>query len=138
MLKKFATVALSCVAIAVSIPAQAEGPNADDMYSCFIELAVSTSSPAKIVAFNVTNNMSGNKMGISHSATLAVDSGPKTIDKLPCAETPYIISATAYNTDTNILMDGAIGQCVLKAGLVMLSEAGNSVSVVFPNDFNCQ
>jgi len=70
---------------------------------------------------------------------LSFGNAPKTIDKLPCAETPYTISATAYDNGSNVLLDApAIGQCVLKAGLVMLSEAGNSVSVVFPNDFNCQ
>ncbi|KTD20351.1 hypothetical protein [Legionella londiniensis] len=98
--------------------------------SCFIEVAVA-SPPVELyenVAFNASNDI-----GVNRSVTLSGGSAPYVIDKLPCVDNPYVISATRYG----ILNGGAIGECELRAGAVRLSHPGSSVSVVFPNDFIC-
>lgn len=128
MLKKFACVSLLAIGFM-------SAPQANNLDSCFVEVAVST-PPVELssnVAFNVTN-----EDGISRSITLSGGSAPKTIEKLPCLSSPYIITATEYETPPNQLMaSGEVGQCRLKVGAVMLSAPTSSVSVVFPQDFEC-
>ncbi|KTD40482.1 hypothetical protein [Legionella parisiensis] len=128
MLKKMITATLCMINLSVFIPAYA-----DEDLSCKVEVAVAT-PPVQFdqnVAFNVTN-----EFGLSKSLTLPGGKAPQFIDKLPCTPAPLTISATVYSTPT-LLQGPAIGQCVLKAGPVILDGSDNSVSVVFPYDFNC-
>ncbi|KTC80285.1 MULTISPECIES: hypothetical protein [Legionella] len=130
MLKKVIVATLSIINFSVFLPAYAN----EDL-SCKVEVAVAT-PPVQFdqnVAFNVTN-----EFGLSKSLTLLGGKAPQFIDKLPCSPAPLTISATLYSTPTHSLLQGPIiGQCVLKAGQVMLNGSDNSVSVVFPYDFNC-
>lgn len=107
---------------------------ADDM-SCKVQVAVAT-PPVEFnqsVAFNLTNDG-----GFSKSITLKGGSAPQFIEKLPCSNLFYTITATQYNTPSNDarLMQG-IGLCSLRAGSISLNGSDNSVSVVFPYDFVC-
>ena len=128
MIKKIITTIVLVISIAASAYAENE-------MSCKVQVAVST-PPVQLdqnVAFNATN-----EFGFSNSITLNGGSGPQFIDKLPCISAPLTITATIYSTPSNTLFRGpSIGQCTLKAGYVILNEPNNSVSVVFPYDFNC-
>lgn len=130
MLKKMIITTLSIINLSVFLPAYA-----NEELSCKVEVAVAT-PPVQFdqnVAFNVTN-----AFGLSKSLTLIGGKAPQFIDGLPCSPAPLTISATVYSTPNYSLFQGpAIGQCVLKAGPVILNGPDNSVSVVFPYDFNC-
>ncbi|WP_131779166.1 hypothetical protein [Legionella bozemanae] len=128
MLKKMIMVSLCTINLSAFVPAYAN----EDL-SCKIEVAVAT-PPVQFnqnVAFNVTN-----EFGLSKSLTLFGGKAPQFIDRLPCTPVPLTISATVYSIPT-LLQGPVIGQCVLKAGPVILNGSDNSVSVVFPYDFNC-
>ncbi|ARB93735.1 hypothetical protein [Legionella longbeachae] len=130
MLKKVLFTTFSIMSFSVILPTYAN----TDM-SCKIQVAVSTPPITfdQNVAFNVTN-----QLGLSKSITLNGGSSPQYIEKLPCISEPLTISATVYSTPVNGWLQGpAIGQCILKAGPVVLNGPENSVSVVFPYDFNC-
>ena len=121
------------IATTVFIPAYA----ADNGYStCSVEVAISTPpvQPNERVIFNVSSERGTNK-----SITLKGGSLPYTFANLICSGTPYNISATLYSAPSGTLLPGAqaIGQCVLKAGDIVMDEENDSVSVVFPYDFNC-
>ncbi|KTD66130.1 hypothetical protein [Legionella spiritensis] len=108
---------------------------ADNLNSCSVQVAVAT-PPIQLdenVAFNVTGE------GFNKSITLQGGSAPQYIDNIPCTDIPYFISATSYPTPSNGTRANMppVGQCQLKAGAVVLNGSGNSVSVVFPNDFIC-
>ena len=111
---------------------------ADDGYiSCSVEVAVSSPPvPATDrVIFNVSNERGTNK-----SKTLNVGSEPYTFTNLICSGLPYSISATTYSAPANTLLPSTqqvVGQCVLKAGAMVMDEENDSISVVFPQDFNC-
>ncbi|HHT9953113.1 TPA: hypothetical protein ACT9K3_002994 [Legionella pneumophila] len=131
MFNKFLVTTLSVVTLTLSPYGFAK----DD--SCEVQVAVST-PPVQFdqsVAFNVTNDD-----GISKSIILQGGSSPKTIGKLICSPAPYTISATQYFTPTGLTNKHAqpVGQCVLKAGNVILNGSNNSVAVIFPNDFICR
>ncbi|WP_298626374.1 hypothetical protein [uncultured Legionella sp.] len=130
MLNKFVATTFSLIALAAP-----QYVHADDD-SCEILVAVS-SPPIQLdqsIAFNVTNNH-----GLSKSIIVRGGEAPKTIGKLPCSTIPYTISATAFNNAPPMIIDNGqqIGQCMLKAGDVILAGSNNSVTVVFPNDFFC-
>lgn len=130
MLNKFMATTLTLISITIPHYAYAN----DD--SCEVQVAVS-SPPVQFdqsVAFNVTNDN-----GLSKSIILQGGSTPKTIGKLNCSPMPYMISATQFYTPPNMFhkIVQPIGECVLKAGNVILNGSNNSVSVVFPNDFIC-
>lgn len=130
MFNKFLVTTLSIVSITLS----QHGFAKDD--SCEVQVAVS-SPPVQLdqsVAFNITNDD-----GISKSIILQGGSSPKIIGKLICSPLPYTISATRYYTSPSFTANRAqpIGECVLKAGNVILNGSNNSVAVVFPNDFIC-
>lgn len=121
---------LSLINLGAVLPAYA-----NEDFSCKVEVAVATPPVQwdQNVAFNVTN-----EFGLSKSLTLMGGKSPQFIEKIPCSPTPLTISATIYSVPTASLFQGpAIGQCVLKAGQVVLNGPDNSVSVVFPYDFNC-
>lgn len=106
--------------------------------SCEVQVAVA-SPPIGLdqsVAFNVTNDN-----GLSKSVIMNGGDRPRIIGKLTCSPLPYSISATAYLTtqyeDLSRIRNQPIGECVLKAGAVVLNGSNNSVAVVFPNDFIC-
>ncbi|MCP0913135.1 MULTISPECIES: hypothetical protein [Legionella] len=101
--------------------------------SCSIEVAVATPPVQEYehVAFNASN-----EIGVNRALTLSGGSAPKTMEKLPCSNSPYIISATHYGF-LDKQAKNAVGQCQLKAGAIVLSHLNSSVSVVFPNDFVC-
>ncbi|KTD69135.1 MULTISPECIES: hypothetical protein [Legionella] len=130
MLKKALVATLSIISCSVFLPVYAN----EDL-SCKVEVAVAT-PPVQFdqnVAFNVTN-----EFGFARSLTMLGGKAPQSIDKIPCSPAPLTISATLYTTPLHSMFQGPIiGQCVLKAGPVILNGPDNSVSVVFPNDFNC-
>ncbi len=129
MLKLSLKLSLSLLIAVLSLPGYA-----NDQENCAVELAVA-SPPVlehEYVAFNITSDV-----GVSRSATLSKGSAPRMMDKLPCSEMPYKISATHYSHQINELTTGTIGQCYLKAGAIVLSKPNSSVSVVFPQDFVC-
>ena len=111
---------------------------ADDSYTtCSINVAVSSPpiQQNERVVFNVTS-----ERGTNRSITLKSDSEPFSFNNLICSGVAYTISATRYGSLSNALVpvvNQAIGECALKAGDVVMDEAFNSVSVVFPNDFMC-
>ncbi|KTC85515.1 hypothetical protein [Legionella brunensis] len=107
---------------------------AENDLSCKVEFAVSTPPVQLIhsVAFNVN---SVDSTGPNKSLTVRGGSAPQTIDSIACFNA-YTISATLYSTPSN-LATSPIGQCTLKAGDVSFNNSGDSVSVVFPNDFIC-
>ncbi|HHF7353299.1 TPA: hypothetical protein ACPSKZ_003191 [Legionella anisa] len=128
MLKKMITATLCMINLSGFMPAYA-----DEDLSCKVEVAIAT-PPVQFnqnVAFNVTN-----EFGLSKSLTMFGGKAPQFIDRLPCSQAPLTISATVYSTPT-LFQGPAIGQCVLKAGPVLLNGPDNSVSVVFPYDFDC-
>ena len=130
MLKKVIFTTLSIMSFSALLPLHASTD-----ISCKVQVAVSTPPVTfdQNVAFNVTN-----LLGLSKSITLSGGSAPQYIEKLPCIPEPLTITATLYTTPVNgWLQAPAIGQCVLKAGPVVLNGPENSVSVVFPYDFNC-
>ncbi|KTD09115.1 hypothetical protein Lgra_2350 [Legionella gratiana] len=130
MLKKVIFTTFSIMSFSSFLPAYA---NIDT--SCKVQVAVATPPITfdQNVAFNVTS-----QTGLSKSITLSGGSAPQFIEKLPCTSEPLIISATPYITPANGLLQApVIGQCILKAGPVFLNGPENSVSVVFPYDFNC-
>lgn len=132
MLNKFVMTTLSVIGLSVSVAAFAE-----NMDSCKVQVAVATPpvQADESVAFNVSS-----ESGINRSLTLKGGSAPQMIEKLPCAtNSAYTVTATQYSTPSNDLLFQlqGIGQCTLKAGQFLLSAPGNSVSVVFPNDFIC-
>lgn len=130
MMNKLLATTLSLVAMTIPHYVHAN----DD--SCEIQVAISSPQiqPDQSVAFNVTNDN-----GLSKSIILQGGSTPKTIGKLTCSPAPYTISATQFYTLPNMNAKNSpqIGQCILKAGTVVLNGSNNSVSVVFPNDFIC-
>jgi len=134
MLTKFIAGAISVVSFTMIMPAFAE-----NVENCRIEVAIST-PPVQLdqnVAFNVTSDSYANK-----SITLKGGSAPQHIENLGCSTNDaYTISATLYNTPSNNSLTAKsakpIGQCQLKAGPVAMRFPGDSVSVVFPNDFVC-
>lgn len=130
MLKKVIFTTISLLSFSTLLPAYAE----EDI-SCKVQVAVSTPPITfdQNVAFNVTS-----EYGLSKSITLVGGSNPQFIEKIPCSSTPLIISATPYTIPAYAwLQTPVIGQCILKAGPVVLNGPENSVSVVFPYDFNC-
>ncbi|BCA96719.1 hypothetical protein TUM19329_30800 [Legionella antarctica] len=102
--------------------------------SCEIQVAVSSPPilPNNSVAFNVTNDE-----GLSKSVTLRGGNAPKMIEKLNCSPRPYTVSATQYFNAPIVKLTPPIGECTLKSGNIILNGSGNSVAVVFPNDFIC-
>lgn len=102
--------------------------------SCKVQVAVSTPPVManQNVAFNITS--STNK-----SLTLKGGDAPQIIDGLACgSDIGYTISATLYDAPAkNPKKNAPIGQCVLKAGTVTLAFPGDSIAVVFPQDFSC-
>lgn len=107
---------------------------ADDYTSCSIEVAVATPpvQATERVVFNVTS-----ERGTNRSIALKGGSAPSTFTNLICSGVPYVVSATLYTTPSFVPMAMPVGQCVLKAGPVIMDEAFNSVSVVYPHDFQC-
>ncbi|KTD01795.1 hypothetical protein OQJ19_12435 [Fluoribacter gormanii] len=130
MLKKIMMTTLSIINLSVFLPAYADG----DM-SCKVQVAVAT--PPIPFDQNVAFNVTSNELGLNKSLTLMGGKGPQFIDNIPCSPAPLTISATVYSTPGYTLQGSSIGQCVLKAGYVVLNGPENSVSVVFPYDFNC-
>lgn len=130
MLKKTIIATLSLASLTTVFPVYAD----EDM-SCKVEVAVSA-PPVRsdqYVAFNVTS-----EFGFSKSITLHGVSAPQFINHLPCSQALLNISATLYSIPTDMLSSApVIGQCTLKAGPITLNAPENSVSVVFPYDFNC-
>ncbi len=106
----------------------------NDAYTtCAIEVAVASPvQSSERVVFNVSS-----ERGTNRSITLKGGSAPTTFMNLICSGVPYTISATLYSAPPPSFQKSAIGQCVLKAGDVVMDEAYNSISVVFPNDFKC-
>ncbi|MGQ3891683.1 hypothetical protein [Legionella sp. CNM-4043-24] len=99
--------------------------------SCYVQVAVSSNAGSgQNVAFNVTNT----EMGLNRSLTVSGNGSPQIIPDLPCVASEYTISATGY-TPQHIAQ--SVGICALKSGAVFLSNAGDNVSVVFPEDFVC-
>ena len=132
MLNKLVITTLAAITAVTSIPAYADDNNYS---SCAVEVAISTPPVSfnENVVFNITSDH-----GTNNSITLKGGSAPQTIHKLICSSIPYFITATLYSTPSNQLLHSAgIGQCTLKAGGIVLNEPDNNVSVVFPNDFNC-
>ena len=132
MFNKLAITTLVIMGTAAYAPA-----HADDSYSsCAVEVAVASShiKSNESVVFNVSN-----ERGTNRSITMKSGDAPKMFGYLICSSIPYNITATLYSSTTNAPLHTTqgIGQCTLKAGLVILNEAYNSVSVVFPNDFYC-
>lgn len=128
MIKKTSLIPLVLTIFCLSAPTYAESFD-----SCAVEVAVAT-PPVMTndsVAFNVVS-----ETGVSRSVTLSKGSGPKLLDKIPCLDTPYRVTATSYSHQTDDPLNG-IGQCSLKAGAVLLRAPGSSISVVYPYDFNC-
>lgn len=123
MFKRTTLIALSAIAIST---------HADSLNTCFVELAVAP--PVDLtqkVAFNVSNS------GASRSATL-FEGSSAIMSNLLCSSEPYVITATVYsNSIRSLITNPGVGQCMLRNGPVVLSQPGNSVSVVFPNDFDC-
>ncbi|MGL5741897.1 MAG: hypothetical protein ACRCXC_04780 [Legionella sp.] len=82
-----------------------------------------------------------NNSVFAKSLTITSKDGKQFIDGLPCGNDPFTISATpAYVANHLMFQIHAVGQCVLtnfSDSGVVLGYAGNSVSVVFPNDFTC-
>ena len=106
-----------------------------DIDTCKVQVAVAAPPirPNENVAFNVTNDK-----GITKSITVKGGSAPQFIEKLPCGSSPFTISATYYSTNDLLRqLTTPIGRCVLYAGPVTLDGPENSVSVVFPFDFQC-
>ena len=133
MSHKLAISIIAILATSTYLPAYAD----DTGYSsCFVEVAVASPpvNPNERVVFNVSN-----ERGTNNSTTLKGGSAPQTLKNLICSNIPYTITATLYSTPSTEFMQMAqgIGQCVLKAGAIVLNEPDNSVSVVFPYDFNC-
>lgn len=128
MFNKFLATSLTILSMATPCCVHAN----DD--SCEIQVAVSSPpvQPDQKVAFNINNDN-----GVSKSTILAGGDSSKIIGKLTCSPLPYTISATQYFTLPQKLMSQPIGECVLKAGPVILNGSNNSVTVVFPNDFIC-
>ncbi len=108
----------------------------DPMNSCKVIVSVST-PPIKYnesVFFNITSDTTNNSAVVNGGAS------SQTIHDLVCSlKNPYFISATPSNSQSNITVNDnhPVGKCVLKAGPITLGLPGNSVSVVFPNDFSC-
>lgn len=108
----------------------------DPMNSCKVVVSVST-PPVKYnesVFFNITSDTTNNSAVVNGGAS------SQTIYDLVCStKNPYIISATHFNSLSNLTVNdkNPVGKCVLKAGPITLGLPGNSVSVVFPNDFIC-
>ncbi len=121
---------LSLINLFVFLPAYADG----DM-SCKVQVAVAT--PPIPFDQNVAFNVTSNELGLNKSLTLMGGKGPQFIDNIPCTPAPLTISATVYSTPYYALQTSPIGQCVLKAGYVVLNGPENSASVVFPYDFYC-
>lgn len=124
---------ITVLAILGTVPYAAA--NAGDAYTtCSIEVAVASPpvQSTERVVFNVSS-----ERGTNRSITLKGGSAPTTFMNLICSGVPYTISATLYTSPTPSHRASAIGQCVLKAGDVVMDEAYNSISVVFPNDFKC-
>lgn len=128
MQNKLALGLLSLISITTAAPAFSLEEN-----SCYIEVAVSSPpvDTKERVAFNVTNNL-----GFSKSVTLIGGSAPQVLDKLLCTDASYAVSATLFSSPRQELA-ASVGQCKLKTGEVTLKFPNNSVSVVFPNDFDC-
>ena len=113
---------------------------ASDDFSCAVQVAVST--PPITAEQNVAFNVAGDN-GIIKSITLKGLSAPQTIQNIPCSDSfnlSYHISATLYSTTTNYTIKATpwIGQCRLTAGPIVLNGANSIISVVFPNDFDCE
>ncbi|MBA3535816.1 MAG: hypothetical protein H0T84_04285 [Tatlockia sp.] len=108
----------------------------DPINSCKVVVSVST-PPVKYnesVFFNITSDTTNNSAVVNGGAS------SQTIYDLVCSQkSPYIISATHFSSPSNLTVDNnhPVGKCVLKAGPITLGLPGNSVSVVFPNDFIC-
>ena len=132
MLNRLSLPTVVMISLATSAPTFA-----DEHYtSCAIEVAIAV-PPVTMdehVVFNITS-----ERGTSRSVTLQGGSAPFTFSDLICSSVPYTISATRYSypTTPSKKASESIGQCSLKAGLVVLNEAYNSVSVVYPHDFIC-
>ena len=107
----------------------------DNYSTCAVEVALSVPPilPNERVVFNVTSDRGTNK-----AVTLKSGDESAVIGNLICSSVAYTISATLYSSPMSPLTaNNQIGQCALKAGPVVLDEAFDNVSVVFPNDFNC-
>jgi hypothetical protein len=124
---------LSSMAVIGTASAHAEN---NDVTTCSVEVAVSR-PPIDMnmsVAFNVTSSV-----GFSKSITMKAGQESGVIDGLPCYEGrngSYTITATPYSPGTQMkALASGIGQWTLKAGDIYLLYPNNSVSVVFPQDF---
>ncbi len=131
MLNKLSIATLAILTLTTYIPAYA-----DDYSSCSIEVAVAT-PPVNLnetVIFNVTN-----ERGTNNAFSLKGGSAPHTFTNLICSNIPYNLTATIYASPSNGTLDvvPGVGQCSLKAGVIVLNGPENSASVVFPYDFNC-
>ncbi|KTD75297.1 hypothetical protein [Legionella waltersii] len=133
-MKKAVMNALGIIGLTLALPSLAE-----PVRNCYVEVAVST-PPVTIeqsVAFNVTSDSYSN-----NSITLKGGSAPRHIENLECSATiNYTISATLYSTPSNLNSIAndvkPVGQCQLKAGPIAMRFPGDSISVVFPQDFVC-
>lgn len=132
MLKKF--IAISALGLTASFSL-----HADPDFSCAIQVAVST--PPVLESQNVAFNVNS-EYGFSKAITLSGGMSPQVIENIPCSSGNIVISATMYDQagTRQAKHQGpvVIGQCVLKAGPITLNGPQNSVSVVFPYDFNCK
>lgn len=118
-----ATLFATCLPVSLSAHAMEE--------SCYVQVAVSSYAGAgQNVAFNVTNT----EIGLNRSLTLFGNGSPQIIPNLPCVPSAFTISATAY---TPQLKTQTVGICTLKSGEVFLSNQGDNIAVVFPEDFAC-
>jgi hypothetical protein len=112
----------------------AQGASADDN-SCEIQVAVA-SPPISLdssVSFNITN-----EEGAHRSFVLPAGNPSKIISNVSCSPYPYMISATLFSYRPPKPLMNPIGECILKAGHVLLQAPNSSASVIFPQDFICK
>ena len=107
---------------------------ASDPLSCKVNTAISLPPLTEYdnVAFNVNNGA-----GIVKSSVLNMNHPSESIDGLLCSsEYPYTISATNFSGGQGLKAE-AIGKCTLRSGPIYLSANQSNVTVVFPQDFDC-
>jgi hypothetical protein len=129
MLKKLMIMTIGLTLFSVGNSVMAANPQ-----FCNVRVAISSPplSQNDNVAFNVNNDA-----GIVKSALLNQGHTIEVIDGLLCSnDKPYTVSATAFANKG--LRAGPIGQCKLKAGPIYLSSPQSNITVVFPQDFDCQ
>ncbi|ASQ46676.1 hypothetical protein [Legionella clemsonensis] len=126
MINSFVIASLFTIGVTAAAPMYAEND-----FSCKVEVAVAT-PPIQLtqnVSFNVT---SVDNTGPVRSITLKGGSAPQRLD-IACFNA-YTVSATTYPMLNGI---NPIGECLLKAGNITFNYSGDTISVVFPNDFIC-